>query len=314
MNVVLSKFTHIYISIKFYLNGGYMENSKYRAFLASTEHGSFTKAAQVLGYTPSGISQLVTSLENDLGFALLVRDRKGVQLTENGQTILAVIREIIKQENRLTEISAEINGIETGSVTIAAYSSISSHWLPPVIKEFKERYPKIKLHLMEGIRQEVDLWLSKQQADIGFLSYKEPMPYKWFPLAQDPMVAVLPPNHSLAKSFKYPIQLCQNESFIMPALGKDDDVVELLNKFHLSPNMVFSTLENFATLNMIEQGLGMSIMNELITKRWECNVVKLPLDPPQNIILGMAIPSLEKVSPSVRKFVDLAVKHLTNLD
>lgn len=57
---------------------------------------------------------------------------------------------------------------------------------------------------------------------------------------------------------------------------------------------------------MIEQGLGMSIMNELITKGRICNVVKLPLTPPEYIALSIAVPSLQKASPAVRKFITYA--------
>ena len=62
---------------------------------------------------------------------------------------------------------------------------------------------------------------------------------------------------------------------------------------------------------MIEQGLGMSIMNELITRNWQCDVVKLPLVPPQQITLGIALPSLENASPAVKRFVQYAVDQLT---
>lgn len=287
-----------------------MENSKYKAFLVSAELGSFNKASKYLSYTPSGISQLINALERELGFSLFYRDKKGVVLTENGQKLLPIIRDLVKREDYLNQVSSAINGLDTGSVTIATYSSISSHWLPAVIKTFKTLYPHIELHLMEGIRQEVDTWLSEKRADIAFLSYKEPMPYEWFPLAHDPMVAILPMDHPLATLKCYPIKQCQSEAFIMPALGKDDDVIELLEKHNLTPNIVFSTLENFAALGLIEQGLGMSIMNELITKRWVCNVVKLPLDPPQHITLGIAVHSFENCSPAVRKFIQVAKEQL----
>ncbi len=281
-----------------------MENSKYRAFLASVELGSFTKAAKALNYSPSGISQLINALERELDFSLLFRDKTGVKLTENGEKLLPVIRDLLKQEEHLKQLSAEIKGLNTGSVTIAAYSSVSTHWLPSIIKSFKAIYPQIELHLMEGIRQEVDQWLMDRQADLGFLSYKENMPYEWFPLAKDPMLAILPLNHPLANHSDYPIEFCQNEQFIMPALGKDDDVLELLSRYDLSPNIVFSTLENFAALTLIEQGLGMSIMNELITKRWTCDVKMLPLNPPQHITLGIAVHSYDTCPPAVRKFID----------
>jgi len=97
----------------------------------------------------------------------------------------------------------------------------------------------------------------------------------------------------------------------MPALGRDDDVIALFERNNLTPRIRFSTLENFAAMAMIEQGLGMSIMNELITRNWQCNVVKLPLDPPQQITLGMALPPLKNASPAVKRFVGYAAERLT---
>ena len=107
-----------------------METARCRAVLAAAETGSFSKAAEVLRYTPSGVNQLVTALESELGFALFRRNTKGVALTENGELLLPTIREFLRQEDRIFELSTEINGLLVGSVTIAAYSSIATHWLP----------------------------------------------------------------------------------------------------------------------------------------------------------------------------------------
>ena len=96
----------------------------------------------------------------------------------------------------------------------------------------------------------------------------------------------------------------------MPAQGRDDDVIDLLKRHHIQPKISFSTLENFAALALIEEGLGMSIMNNLITLNYQCDVVKLPVDPPSSIKLGIAIPSLENASPAVRRFIDFAKQKL----
>lgn len=283
-----------------------MDITKCKVFLKSVEVGSFSKAASELGYTTSGVSQLINTFEGDMGFPLLIRTNKGVTPTDDALKIIPVLREILLQEEKLYQINAEIKGLTLGTVTIGAYSSIATHWLPPVIKGFQETYPQIEIKLMEGIRQEVDSWLSERRTDIAFLTYKEPMAYDWIPLKEDPMLAILPRTHPLAKEKLYPLQNCENEKFIMPALGRDDDVAEMLSRNNLNLNIAFSTLENYAALAMIEQGMGMSIMNELITKRWECDVLKLPLDPPQHIILGIAIPSLKNSPPAVKKFVKYA--------
>ncbi|MFQ8603052.1 MAG: LysR family transcriptional regulator [Anaerovoracaceae bacterium] len=290
-----------------------METARCKAFLAAVETGSFSKAAGVLNYTPSGVSQLVSALEKDMGFPLLTRNKKGVAVTENGKKMIPAIRNFILQEERIYQISSEINGLVSGEVTIAAYSSIAAHWLAGVIKDFQEDYPQVNIRLREGIRQEVIKWIDEKAADAGFLSYKEDMEYHWIPLAKDEMVAVFPKNHQCAFRESYDIMDCENEDFIMPALGHDDDVTELFNKYKLNPNIKFSTLENFAAMSMIEKGLGMSIMNELIMRNWQCDVVKLPLNPPQHIVLGIALPSWHNASPAAKRFIKYSVERLQQL-
>ena len=140
-----------------------METARCRAFLAAAETGSFSKAAEALSYTPSGVNQLVTALEKELGFPVFRRNTKGVTLTENGELLLPTVR----QEDRIFELSAEMNGLLIGSVTIAAYSSIATHWLPVVISAFQRDYPQIRIKLMEGIWQEVSKWLDDRAADMS---------------------------------------------------------------------------------------------------------------------------------------------------
>ena len=291
-----------------------METARCRAVLAAAETGSFSKAAEVLRYTPSGVNQLVTALESELGFSIFRRSTKGVALTANGQLLLPVIREILHQEDRLFELSAQMNGLLIGTVTIAAYSSIATHWLPAVIRAFQKDYPHVSIRLMEGIWQEVSAWLDDRTADIGFFSYQEGMPYEWIPLAEDPMLALLPPDHPLAGAASYPLKNCEEDSFIMPALGCDDDVEALFRRNGIVPKIRFTTMESFSAMSMVEQGLGISVMNRLITEKHICNVVKLPVDPPSRITMGVALHSKTDASPAVKMFLKYAVRMLTRTE
>lgn len=289
-----------------------METARCRAFLAAAETGSFSRAAEMLRYTPSGVNQLVTALEKEIGFSLFSRSTKGVALTANGQLLLLpVIREILHQEDKLFELSAQMNGLLIGTVTIAAYSSIATHWLPAVIRDFQENYPHVEIKLMEGIWQEVSQWLEERTADIGFLSYQENMPFEWIPLAEDPMLALLPRNHPLAGAASYPLKRCEQDSFIMPALGCDDDVEALFARNHVDPNIRYTTIENFSAMSMVEQGLGVSVMNKLITEKRICDVAMIPIDPPASITLGAALHSRADASPAVKMFLKYAVRMLT---
>ena len=291
-----------------------METARCRAVLAAAETGSFSRAAEVLRYTPSGVNQLVTAFENELGFSVFRRSTKGVSLTENGQLLLPTVREFLRQEDRLFELATEINGLLIGSVTIAAYSSIATHWLPAVIRAFQQDYPHVSIRLMEGIWQEVSGWLDGRTADIGFFSYQDGMPYEWIPLAEDPMLALLPPDHPLAGASAYPLKDCEQDDFIMPSLGCDDDVEALFRRNGIVPKIRFTTMESFSAMSMVEQSLGISVMNQLITEGHICNIVKLPLDPPSQITMGVALHSKADASPAVKMFLKYAVRMLTRTE
>jgi len=290
-----------------------MDIKKCEVFLRSVDSGSFSKAAKELGYTPSGISHMMNALEDELGFQLLVRKRNGVEPTAEGERIIPILRELVKWDEQLTQVTSEITGLETGTITIGTYASMSVHWLPKIIKAFQEDYPNINIKMMEGVRQELESWMDEHRIDLCFYSYQPPMKHDWIPLKDDPMLAILPPEHPLAKNKSYPIAACEKEQFIMPALGYDYDVVHLLEEAHLSVNIRFSTMDNYAILSMIECGLGMSIMNELVTKGRICDVVMLPLEEPKHITMGIALPSLSTASPATRKFIAYAKKIVATL-
>lgn len=283
-----------------------METARCRAFLAAADTGSFSKAAELLSYTPSGVSQLVSALEADIGYPLLRRTNKGVTVTAEGSTLIPAIREFLNCEDNIYQLAADTNGLLIGSVTIASYSSMATHWLPEIISRFQTDYPLIKITLLEGIRQEVIKWLDDKRADIAFTSFREPFPYDWIPLSEDRMMAVLPKQHPCAHLESFPIELCRNEQLILPGFGHDDDVMPLFDEFGIEPGIRFSTVESYSALQMVEKGLGISIMNELITRNWQCDVVKIPVSPPRSIRFGMALTNLKHSSSAVRRFVKCA--------
>lgn len=290
-----------------------MESSRCKAFLAAAESGSLSKAAEKLNYTASGVSQLISAMESDFGFSLLKRTSKGVSLTLEGEQMLPAVRAFIQQENRIYELAASINGLDIGEITIAAYSSIATHWLPKVISDFKRKYPDIHINLREGVRQEVLQCMDEGKADIGLLSGGDDIKYDWIPLAEDPMIAVLPKDHPFADADEFPLRQCVNEKFIMPALGKDEDVVKMFSKYNIEPDIVYSTNESFSAWAMVENGLGISITNELLMHGWECDVAKVPVSPPEKITLGMILPSLKHASPAVKRFVKFAEGELKRI-
>ena len=189
-----------------------MESARCKAFIKSVELGSFRAAAEALGYTPSAVSQLVAALEKDLGLNLLVRSKKGVTVTSEGARLAPIVRSYLAREKEMYELASEMQGISVGNLTIAAYPSVATTWLPEIVRTFQQDYPDVQFNIMEGIRDEIFAHLDDHVADMGFLAYAEPMNYEWTPLAEEAVIAVVPETHRLAGAKAYPISLVQANS------------------------------------------------------------------------------------------------------
>ena len=288
-----------------------MDTAKCNAFLLSAESGSFSAAAERLHYTPSGVSQLVSALERELDLTLLHRTRQGVRLTASGEQVLPAIRAFLQQAEHIEQLSAELNDLHTGTITIASYPSITMQWLPALLREFGYLYPNIRIHLREGERREHVAWLAEGVADLAFLAGGDRLEGDWLPLADDPMLALLPKSHPMAGAASFPVERLNEERFIMGGQGIDTDTLELLRPYGVVPKVFYSTVNGISVLPMVEYGLGISVMNELVSACWPFDGVKIPLDPPQYITLGILVPNLDEAPPAVRRFIDFAARKLT---
>lgn len=287
-----------------------MDINKYRIFLQSVDSGSFSKVAEETGYTPSGIVHMMNTLESEMGFPLLVRSRRGVRLTPDGERVAPILRSLVKWEEQLHQVSSDIRGAVSGSITLGCYYSIAINWLPEVIRQFQKDFPNIKIQMLEAVHQKLDDLLAEQRVDFCVFSAPPAGDVEWIPLRKDRMVAVLPEGHPLAKAEAYPIANYGVEPLIMPAEGNDYDIMRVLEKHKITPQVSYSTGEDNAALAMVEKELGVGLMNELTTVGRKNTAVILPLDPPESIEMGIAVPSLKKASPAARRFIEYLVREL----
>lgn len=287
-----------------------MDSGKVNVLIAALEAGSMSAAAEALGYTTSGVSQMITAIENELGFPLITRGRGGIALTKAGEEVYPALLAYSRADSNIRQIASELRGLSDGRLLIGAFSSIAANWLPGIIRRFKADYPGISISILEGIHHEIDRWMATTKMDFCMYSERPGMDTDWIPLYHDPMLVVVPPQHPFAGRSAVSPQELDGEPFIMPGRGKDLDVVELLDRFQVKPDIRYITLENYSALSMVEAGLGISVMNELITKGRLNRVVMVPFDPPQSITLGIAAPDLKALSPAARKFIQYVREEL----
>lgn len=142
---------------------------KYMAFLKTVEYGSFTKAAEVLHYSQSGISRMISDLEKEWNLSVLERGRSGVRLTSDGVKMLPFVQNVCREYQNLQDQVDQLQGLESGLIRIGTISSIATHWLPSVIKAFQKDYPNIEYELLSGDYGEIEEWLLAGRVDCGFL-------------------------------------------------------------------------------------------------------------------------------------------------
>ncbi|EEL70008.1 Transcriptional regulator, LysR [Bacillus mycoides] len=112
-----------------------MTLTKYEIFNKVAELNSFTKAAEVLGFTQSAVSHAISSLEKELSFPLFIRNHSTLTLTKNAEELLITVRKILYYNNMLKQEVAAINGFQKGTVRVGVFSSISKNWIPGILKK-----------------------------------------------------------------------------------------------------------------------------------------------------------------------------------
>ncbi len=287
-----------------------MNLAKYEALAAAVEQGSLTLAAGQLGITQSAVSHNLDSLEKELGFPVLKRGRAGVRLTEEGERLMPAVRALLSSAEQLGQTAAAIRGLNTGMVRIGAFTSVAVHWLPGVLKEFQADYPGVDFRLLNGDYHDVEQWLSDGSIDVGFVTVPCELNCECIPLMEDRLLAILPKNSRFASYPKFPLVECEKEPFISLLKSSDHDARRALAAAGVEPNVRFYTKDDYAILAMVEQGLGMSIMPELLLKGRSDNLLTLPLIPEAKRTIGIAIAAGEKAGPATRRFADYVVRYV----
>ena len=278
--------------------------AKYEIFSTVVELGSLTKAGDTLGLTQSAVSHAISSLESEWGFSILNRGRSGIQLTSNGERILKYIREILMWNEEMNQEIANINGLEVGTVRIGTISSVSIHWLPEIMKKFNEHYPSIEIKLMEGDYDDIEQWISMGLVDFGFLSLPTSHPFEVLPLKKDRMLCILSDEHPLAEQSEIRFDMIKDEPLIKSKKGSDNDLKRILKENKVTPNIKFELSDDQAIISMVENGMGISILPEMVIHRVPNNVRKLKLEGDHYRTLGIAATSLKSLAPATNKFID----------
>ena len=282
-----------------------MSISKYQVFLKVVSCGTFTKAAEALNFTQSGISHAITSLESELGITLLSRNRGGVVLTADGRAVLPKIEKLCAAHHALMQTVEGLKDMDSGLVKIATFSSVSAQWLPRILKSFGKLYPNIEFEVVTGdFYDQIENWIVTGAVDCGFLRLPSVKRLQTYALHRDELQVIVPCGHPLADSDPFPLEALATEPFIRLEEGEDYEIVAAFDAMGIRPHVKYTAREDRTILSMVSKGLGISLLPELMVRHspYPVTACRPPMTFHRSI--GIGVKDEKALSSSTRRFVD----------
>lgn len=287
--------------------------NRYIALQKVVEFGSFTKAADVLGYTQPAMSQMIASLERELSIKLLYRSRYGIHLTIEGERLFPSIQAAVSQYQSMQEIAKEIRGLDSGAIRIGTLSSVSCHWLPKLIKEFQTKYPNIEFILHQGDNNSIPAWVKTGEADFGFVNLDVLSNVKAAFVKEGEYRAILPLDHPLSNAPYVTLEELSKEPFLVIEEGTLSKPLEAFRQSGLEPNVRLRVHDDYSIMSMVESGLGVSILPELVLRKTNYQIAILPIRPAVTRKIGLVMKEKNALPIASKYFIDFLFSHVEDL-
>ena len=277
----------------------------YHALLQVLESNSFSLAARSLGYTQSAVSQMIKSLEAELGVTLLVRSRTGVSLTREGEAMLPYIRDVVRAHRALSDQAAALRGLEQGVVRIGSFNSVSSSLLPRAIQRFKQQHPAIRFELHQGLYQELEGLVRGGVVDFSFTDLCRPTEFASRELFADAYLAVLAEDHPLLRFGPIPRSEFVREPFILLDEGRGGATLKDFLAEHPDLDVQYRVGDDYSVLNMVQNRLGVAVLPEMVARHAPPGVAVRQLLPPLRRRVGVIFRKETELSAAARAFLDV---------
>ncbi|HXF98182.1 MAG TPA: LysR family transcriptional regulator [Gaiellaceae bacterium] len=284
------------------------------ALKAVADAGSFGRAAELLGYTQSAVSQQIAALERITGLRLVERPGgpRPVSLTEAGQILLRHAEAI---QARLSAAKADMLALqagEAGRLRVGTFQSVGTRVLPVLLRRFSETRPKVEIVLHESVNErELLEMVERGDLDLTFWTLPVPAgPYEAVELLHDPYVLLVPTGSPLAGLGRPP---SLREIAMQPLIGFNrcqamDEVESRLAATGRTPTFVFRSDNNGTVQGLVGAGVGVSVAPRLTVDEDDPSVEVIDLQgriPPR--VIGLVWHRDRHRTPASEAFVAAAI-------
>jgi len=244
-----------------------------KVFLTVAEHSNFSEAGRQLHLSQPAVSQIIQGLERQLGAQLFSRSGRAAQLTEAGQVLASMARELLTSAQRVEQTILSLQGEIVGEISIGCSTASGKYLLPGLIARFRREYPQVRINVLVTSREsvisklltgETSLAVSSKQIEHNDLEYQD--------FFKDDIALIVPADHRWAK-FRhiYPDDLLDEPMILREEVaGTREVLMDGLLKHDISPDMlnVAMVLGNAEAIEMaVEEGLGVAFVSRLAASR-----------------------------------------------
>ncbi|MCR4610994.1 MAG: LysR family transcriptional regulator [Lachnospiraceae bacterium] len=280
----------------------------YEIFNSIIEQGSFAKAAEIMHLTPSAVSHSVSSMEEEIGTAVFVRDKNGVKLTATGEQLYPYIRRILQANKGLNQTLEDMRELDSGFVKVGCTNTVCLAWMPDIITTFNKVHPNIQLQVFQGSYSDVNEWAKRGTIDVGIISKKACEGLEFEELYEDELVCVTPKGYFNKKIDYITPKELKNQPFVVQQDSYNKDVNSYLYEHQLEVRSNCHILDEQSTIAMVQCGAGLSIMPMLFiganTRGDFMSVDIYPLKPKECRNLGLCYPDKSLLSAAAAALSD----------
>ncbi|MDO3408315.1 LysR family transcriptional regulator [Saccharibacillus sp. CPCC 101409] len=292
-----------------------MESRHLFTFLVVVETGGFTKAAQKMDYAQSSVTAQIQALEAEIGQPLFDRIGRSIRLTDAGERLLPFAQEIQKM-HLLAEGALNSGSGIGGTLTIGAPESLAAFRLPAVIRDYKKRYPGVKIVLRPGPCWELLASARSGELDLAFLLQPETADREMEieTLIREEMALIAPPDHPLASGGRVDAASLRGETILSTESGCSYRALfeQRLNRFGVFPDPMLEFWSLEAIKQCVAAGLGLAFLPRVAVRK-ECEDGRLARldwdDTDQRVSTQVAYHGKKWRSPALLEFLRIVREH-----
>lgn len=287
-----------------------MDLRQLRVFLEVAQQGNFTRAAERLHIVQPAVSIAIRKLEEELELTLLNRQEKRISLTAEGENLLAHAERILDQCAAAEAEMAELRGLTRGEVRIGIPPMMSSYYFPLVIREFHDRYPRLRLSVHGEGAASIQRMISKGEIDMGVITGgKLPEGLESQHFLREEIVACVPVDHPLAGRAGISLEEFLQQPLILFKEGyyMRELIEGLVAGRKLQPKVVFETNLFSLVRSLIKQRLGISTFLRMVVSD-DPELAAVSFDPPIHLDLLIAWKAGRHLSRANRVFIEFLLE------